>query len=132
MTRTAAVLLGSTLILSACTAVSVKWVGADTALISASDDEASVPQAHSAALVAAAKLARQQGYEYFKVLRTRSSEATEWQYTPAGPIGSGNASSIDHPISHAGQDLEVRFLHAHDLPSDMDGVVSVAAVLADR
>jgi hypothetical protein len=132
MLRTTGLLLGSLIGVVGCAAVSAKMVSPDTALISASDYEASVPQARKAALVAAAKMARQRGYEYFSVVAARDTAGMDWRYSSAGPISFNHRSPSGGPVVEAGQDLMVRFLHASKLPAERDSVYSVAAVLAGR
>ena len=132
MPRTIGLLLCFSEALAGCTAVSTKMVSADTALISASDDEASVPEAHKAAILVAAKIARKRGYEYFRIIDERDTDGTEWQYSHAGPIGSGNPGSAGTTISRTGQDLTVRFLHRNELTANRTAIYPVAAVLAGR
>jgi hypothetical protein len=139
MSRTIRLLLFSLMALSGCVAVSTRMVGPDTAVITASNNEASAAESRRSALAAAARMAREHGFEYFGVTAASEGGARSFAYLPtqipdlsgAGVTPDGRVTA-DASRSEVRTELTVRFLHASDLPAGKDGIYSVSDLLASR
>jgi hypothetical protein len=139
MFKNIGLLLCSSIVLSGCVAVSTRMVGTDTAVVSASNNEASVAESRSAALAAAAKMARKLGYEYFGVTHASEGGAGSFTYLAAQVPDLSGASvnpqgriSADAVRSEVRTELTVRFLHPTDLPEKRDGIYSVSDFLVEK
>ena len=127
-----AVLL-SAIALSGCTTASTTMLSANSAQITAKDlSTGSRSAVRKRALLTAAQTAQAQGFEYFAVTSLEEKSSQDW-FTTSGRMGMGGGGPpVSIPTRDLWADVSIRFLHAHELPADRDGIYQASAILAQR
>lgn len=118
--------------LTGCTTASTTMLSENTAHIAAKDlNSGSRAEVRKKALLAAAQTAQARGYEYFGVVSLEERSSQEW-IQRSGRIGLGGGGLAEPiPTRDLYADMTVCFLHASELPVDLDGIYRTSAILAE-